>query len=173
MLHSSLSNDSQKIKKFCILCYEHSFSSMLYAYFRVMVVYLVSFEEEMERCLARLFLQQFEITQKKVPLTPHIEFRRPNQATTELKQVMQHNANVSNEAKCTMPPAIGFLTFTFFPSSAASEDRRLKAVDLIVNFLPYINKHVKSTKSMMLNRMRAKKDDLLPSIEESVTSISW
>ena len=52
-----------------------------------MVVFVVSFEEEMERSLARLFLQQFEVTQSKVPLTPHCEFRRPNQLTTELKSV--------------------------------------------------------------------------------------
>jgi len=141
-----------------------------YQFCRVMVVFIVAFEEEMERCLARLFLQQFEVTQRKVPLTPHCEFRRPNQATKELKCVMSKQIESEDDR---MPPAVGYLSFTFFPSSAASEARRLKAVDLLVNFLPYINRHVKSTKSMMLNRMRSKRSDLLPSMQDPATMISW
>mmetsp|Transcript_5770 Transcript_5770/g.11887 ORF Transcript_5770/g.11887 Transcript_5770/m.11887 type:complete len:157 (-) Transcript_5770:372-842(-) len=140
-------------------------------YFRVMVVFVVSFEDEMERCLARLFLQQFEVTQRKIPLTPHCEFRRPNQATTELKRVMGHN--IGSEDNRKMPSPVGFLSFTFFPSSAASNERHLMAVDLLVNFLPYMNRHVKSTKSMMLNRMRSKRHDLLPPLKDPVHALSW
>jgi hypothetical protein len=36
-----------------------------------------------------------------------------------------------------------------------------------------MNRHVKSTKSMMLNRMRSKRSDLLPSMQEPATLISW
>lgn len=133
-----------------------------------MVVFVVSFEEEMERCLARLFLQQFEVTQRKIPLTPHCEYRRPNQATKELQSIMN-----KDDHDQLMPPPVGFLSFTFFPSSAASNARRLQAVDLLVNFLPYMNRHVKSTKSMMLNSMRSKRSDLLPSMQEPVTMLSW
>ena len=142
-----------------------------FSIFRVMVVFVVSFEEEMERCLARLFLQQFEVTQRKVPLTPHCEFRRPNQATKELKSIMSNE--IDSEHDQIMPPPVGSLSFTFFPSSAASKARRLQAVDLLVNFLPYMNRHVKSTKSMMLNRMRSKRSDLLPSIQDPATLLSW
>jgi hypothetical protein len=136
-----------------------------------MVVFVVSFEEEMERCLARLFLQQFEVTQRKIPLTPHCEFRRPNQATKELKSVIGNNLNSENNQ--TVPLPVGFITFTFFPSSAASKARQLMAVDLLVNFLPYMNRHVKSTKSMMINRMRSKRDDILPSLKDPVNVLSW
>lgn len=133
-----------------------------------MVVFVVSFEEEMERCLARLFLQQFEVTQRKIPLTPHCEYRRPNQATKELQNILGNNKHDE-----MMSPPVGFLSFTFFPSTAASNVRRLKAMDLLVNFLPYMNRHVKSTKSMMINRMRSKRGDLLPSMQEPVTMLSW
>mmetsp|Transcript_29152 Transcript_29152/g.62470 ORF Transcript_29152/g.62470 Transcript_29152/m.62470 type:complete len:136 (-) Transcript_29152:926-1333(-) len=135
-----------------------------------MVVYIVSFKEEMERCLARLFLQQFEVTQRKIPLTPHCEFRRPNQATKEFKSIM---CQFDSERNPMMPPPVGFLSFTFFPSSAASKARHLQAVDLLVNFLPYMNHHVKSAKSMMLNMMRSKRSDLLPPIQSPVTMLSW
>ena len=136
-----------------------------------MVVFVVSFEEEMERCLARLFLQQFEVTQRKIPLTPHCEFRRPNQATKELKSVIDNEIESGHNQ--TMPSPVGFLSFTFFPSSAASNARHLMAVDLLVNFLPYMNRHVKSTKSMMLNRMRSKRYDLLPSLKDPAHELSW
>jgi len=136
-----------------------------------MVVFVVSFEDEMERCLARLFLQQFETTQRKIALTPHCEFRRPNQATKELKSVIS-NENES-EHNQIMPSPVGFLSFTFFPSSAASEARHLVAVDLLVNFLPYMNRHVKSTKSMMLNKMRSKTNHLLPTLKDPLKVFSW
>ena len=136
--------------------------------FRVTVVFAVSFEEEMERCLARLFLQQFEVTQRKIPLTPHCEFRRPNQATKELKSVIDNEIRSKD-----MPPPVGFLSFTFFPSSASSNERNLMAVDLLVNFLPYMNRHVKSTKSMMLNRMRSKRHDLLSPLKAPTHTLSW
>ena len=149
----------------CCLIYFGAFN------FRVMVVFVVSFEEEMERCLARLFLQQFEVTQRKIPLTPHCEFRRPNQATKELKSII--GSNIDSEHNQLLPSPVGFLSFTFFPSSAASKARHLMAVDLLLNFLPYMNRHVKSTKSMMLNRMRSKRYDILPSLKDPVNVLSW
>jgi hypothetical protein len=128
-----------------------------------MVVFIVSFEDEMERSLARLFLQQFEVAQRKVPLTPHCEFRRPNQLTNELKCIVGSKLDGGGN---NQPPAVGFLSFTFFPTSVMSEERRQKAAELLVNFLPYMDRHVKSTKSMMLSRMRMKKSDLLPTMQD-------
>jgi ARP2/3 complex 20 kDa subunit (ARPC4)/Arp2/3 complex, 34 kD subunit p34-Arc len=136
-----------------------------------MLVFVVSFWEEMERSLARLFLQQFEATQNKVPLTPHCEFRRPNNLTTELQSI----ADSLKEETNTMPPPVGYLSFTFFPSNTMTDERRKKAVELMVNFLPYLDGQVKNTKAMMLSRMRKKKNDLittLPSPPSSSSSLS-
>lgn len=137
---------------------------------RVIIVFVVSFEEEIERCLARLFLQQFEITQRKIPWTPYCEFRRSNQITKELRSIIDNRMNPEHNQ--TLPSPVGFLSFTFFPSSAACEERHLKAVDLLVNFLPYMDRHVKSTKSMMLNTMRFKRYDLLASLKDPVALLS-
>ena len=136
---------------------------------KAMMVYRVCFEDEMERSLARLFLQELQNTQSGVSSTPYCEYRRPNDMTEELKRILdagdtQHNslqAHDDNSSKSDLPPAVGYLTFTFFPLTCSTEDRRRKAVELVVNFLPYLDRHVKSTKSMMLSRMRMKKDDLL------------
>ena len=123
---------------------------------RTMIVFAVSFEDEMERSLARLFLQQFQVTQTKVPLTPHCEFRRPNNLTKELESIINGSYDDS------MPPPVGYLSFSFFSSNVATVERRNRATELLVNFFPYIDGQVKNTKSIMLSRMRKKKQDLLP-----------
>lgn len=136
-----------------------------------MVVFVVSFEEEMERSLARLFLQQFEATQNKVPLTPHCEFRRPTHLTMELQKI----ADSLQEESSSIPPPVGYLSFSFFHSIVATDQRRKKAVEMMVNFLPYLDGQVKNTKAMMLSRMRKKKNDLittLPSPPSSSSSLS-
>jgi hypothetical protein len=124
----------------------------------------------MERSLARLFLQQFEVTQSKVPLTPHCEFRRPNNLTKELKSIAE--AFIGD---ASVPPPVGFVSFTFFSSHVMTEERRSKAVDLLVNFLPYVDGQVKSTKALMLSGMRKKQKNLiamLPQASSSSCSIS-
>ncbi|KAL3912389.1 MAG: hypothetical protein SGILL_006903 [Bacillariaceae sp.] len=63
-----------------------------------------------------------------------------------------------------MPSPVGYLSFTFFSSNVMTEERRNNAVDLLVNFLPYVDGQVKHTKSMMLNRMRKKKKDLIATV---------
>ncbi|KAG7365318.1 ARP2/3 complex subunit (ARPC4) domain containing protein [Nitzschia inconspicua] len=135
---------------------------------KAMVVFVVSFGEEMERSLARLFLQQFEATQNKVPLTPHCEFRRPTHLTTELQSIADSLKGDSN----TLPVPVGYLSFTFFPSTVTTEQRREKAVELLVNFLPYLDGQVKNTKSMMLSRMRKKRNDLITTLPVAPSSSS-
>jgi Arp2/3 complex, 34 kD subunit p34-Arc len=132
---------------------------------KVMMVYRVCFEDEMERSLARLFLQEFQNTQTKVAVTPYCEYRRPNDMTEEMKRILADDAKSQGE-NVKFPPTVGLLTLTFFPSSTATEERRQKAVELLVNFLPYVDRHVKSTKSMMLSRMRIKRNDLLCAMKE-------
>jgi hypothetical protein len=130
---------------------------------KAMMVYRVCFDDEMERSLARLLLQELQNTQSDVASTPYCEYRRPNDMTDELKMIVENDAQKHQREKNhgKLPQAVGFLTFTFFPSSASTDVRRLKATELVVNFLPYLDRHVKSMKSMMLSHMRLKKNDLL------------
>lgn len=126
-----------------------------------MIVFVVSFHEDMERSLARLYLQQFEATQTKVLQTPHCEYRRPHHLTKELQSIADLLA-VENDS--SVPPPVGYLSFTFFPSTAKTVERQTKAVELLVNFLPYLDGQVKNTKAMMLSRMRKKKNDLITTL---------
>jgi actin related protein 2/3 complex subunit 2 len=125
-----------------------------------MVIFTVNFEDEMEKSLTRLFLQQFEGAQKQVSLSPHCEFRRGNDPPKDVLNLVEQSPNKGN-SKPT-----GYISFTFFPSHVKTLERRLKAVELMVNFFPYLDKHVKSTKSYMHIRMRTKKNDLLNELEE-------
>ena len=49
-----------------------------------MIVFTVCFQNEVERALARLFLQQFAGEQKHVPQSPHCDYRRPSDPPKEL-----------------------------------------------------------------------------------------
>lgn len=125
-----------------------------------MVVFTVDFKDVTERSLARLFLQQFAGVQKQVAQSPHIEFRRSNDPPKEILDL----GNQGSSSTCS-----GFLSFTFFPSHIKTIERQDKAVELMVNFFPYLDKHVKSTKTYMHIRMRSKKNDLLRELKERVS----
>ena len=118
-----------------------------------MLVFAVEFQDETERALARLFMQQFAGCGKQISQSPHCEFRRGNEAPKEIIDIV--GANDGNN----LP--LGYLSFTFFPLHIKTAERIERAVENMVNFLPYLDRHVKSAKSYMHSRMRSKKDDLL------------
>jgi hypothetical protein len=128
-----------------------------------MIIFVVKLEDTTERALARLFLQQFELAQKKVAQSPHCEFRRVNEPTSEVSRLVTtgHVQNYEN--------VIGFLSFTFFPFHVKTDQARWRATQLMVNFFPYLDKHIKSTKSYMHGRMRLMKDELLRELRDSKT----
>lgn len=128
-----------------------------------MIIFIVEVEDTTERALARLFLQQFEVAQKKVAQSPHCEFRRANEPTSEVEHLFTsgHVQNYEN--------AIGFLLFSFFPFHVKTAEARWRATQLMVDFFPYLDKHIKSTKSYMHSRMRLMKDDLLRELGDSKT----
>lgn len=121
--------------------------------YRTMIIFIADFEDDMERALARLFLQQFAGAQKQISTSPHCEFRRPNEPPKEVLNLIRTESHSYNP--------VGYMSFTFFPSHVKTAERRQKAVELMINFFPYLDQHVKSTKSYMHSRMRTKKDDLL------------
>ena len=117
----------------------------------------------MERSLARLFLQQFAGAQKQVAQSPHCEYRRCSDPPKEFMNL--EASQTSGSDTCS-----GFLSFTFFPSHVKTLDRQQKAVELMVNFFPYLDKHIKSTKTYMHIRMRNKKNDLMVELQERVVA---
>jgi actin related protein 2/3 complex subunit 2 len=121
-----------------------------------MVIFTVDVKDETEKALAKIFLQQFAGAQKQVSQSPHCELRRASEPPKEIPDLVDGKS-------------LGHLSFTFFPSHLKTSDRRMKAVELMVNFFPYLDKHVKSTKSYMHSRMRTKKDDLLRELKETST----
>jgi actin related protein 2/3 complex subunit 2 len=125
-----------------------------------MVVFTVDFNDVTDRSLARLFLQQFAGVQKQVAQSPHIEFRLSNDPP---KEILDLGIQVSSST-CS-----GYLSFTFFPSHVKTTERKEKTVELMANFFPYLDKHVKSTKTYMHSRIRSKKNDLLSELKERIS----
>ena len=137
--------------------YPHISMKLLDILCRVMVIFIVDFEDESERALARLFLQQFAVAQKQISHGPHCEFRRGNDPKKEVLQILESHPGAQ---------PTGYLSFTFFQSHVKTEAMRRKVVEKMVNFMPYLDKHIKSTKSYMHSRMRGKKSDLLTELRE-------
>jgi len=137
------------IQPLCGTC--HCFSTRE----KTLVIFAVDFKDDIERALTRVFLQQFAGAQKQVSQSPHCEFRRGNDPPKEIQNFLAKGCDLSK----TVPT--GYLSFAFFPSHVKTVERRQKAVELIVNFYCYLDKHVKSTKSYMNIRARAEKDNLL------------
>lgn len=137
-----------------------------------MIIFTVTIKDDIERSLGRLFCQQFAgVKQQQATATsssPHVEFRR---ATDPPKELLNHGIRCNTKLSQDNDACAGYLLFTFFPSviRKGGEPGREKATELMVNFFPYLDKHIKSTKSYMHTRMRKKKDDLLYELRE-VTS---
>jgi actin related protein 2/3 complex, subunit 2 len=126
-----------------------------------MVIFTVNISDDIERSLGRLFCQQFAGTKKQQTTpSPHCEFRRSTDPPKELLSL-----GICNQS---LGICAGYLSFTFFSSLVQKSDEqgRERATELMVNFFPYLDKHIKSTKSYMHTRMRNKKDDLLKELKE-------
>ena len=143
------------------------FPISLFSY-RVLVIFTVRVEDEMEQALARVFLQQFVGAQKQISQSPHCEFKRGSEGFKELLPASSGDGTKESGDENDDDNVTGYLAFTFFQSHLKNPERLLKAVGLMVNFLPYLDKHLKSTKSFMHSRMRAKKNDLLRELKETI-----
>jgi len=119
-----------------------------------MIIVVVTFQDPVESTLARLFLQQLEMEQSKTVQSPHCEFRQDT--TTEVRRLV-----AAGHLPLTSCGAIYYFSFTFFPFHVKTFEARWRAVHQIVEFLPYLDKHIKVTKSFMHGRMRSKQADLL------------
>jgi actin related protein 2/3 complex subunit 2 len=118
---------------------------------RVTFVFAVDFEDETDRALARIFLQEFVEAQRSVNNCPPAAYGRGHEPPTEVQGV----EGIEEEG------IAGFVSFTLFKSHVGGVGKREKAVGMLVNFGTYLQYHVKATKTYMHMRMRSKVNGLL------------
>ena len=134
---------------------------------RVTVVFPVTYLDETERSLAKLFLQQFPQASKasisKNQSMPLCDFRR---ATEPPREVISFNHETKGQSTgiekliCDQKAddltyLAGFISFTLFHIETDE-----KVTENLIMFLTYLDHHVKSSKSYMYSRMRQNKSIL-------------
>ncbi|GMH76363.1 hypothetical protein TrRE_jg10269 [Triparma retinervis] len=118
---------------------------------RVTAVFAVDFPDETDRAIARIFLQEFVEAQRSVNNCPPAAYSRGHEPPTEVQGV----EGIAEEG------IAGFVSFTLFGDHVGDGKRRGTAVGMLVNFLTYLQYHVKATKTYMHMRMRSKVNGLL------------
>ena len=121
---------------------------------RVTVVFAVDFDDEADRALARLYLQQFAKAKGKGNGAPLCGFRRGGDPPREVASVYDDSGEATGDIA-------GFLSFTFLGTHINSVEKRERAVGMMVTFLTYLDYHIKASKTNVHTRMRNKRNDLL------------
>jgi len=117
---------------------------------RVNVFFTIKFQDEQDRALARVFLQEFAEAKRKIPQAPAVTF------TTE----MPGDLSKVKEFKPSKD-LVGYVMFQMFKSHVANKEKLQRIVTLMQNFRGYLNYHITASKSHLHSRMRARVDLLL------------
>lgn len=62
---------------------------------------------------------------------------------------------------CSLSSLLSAVVSAFFPNHVQTEDKRTKAVHLLVGFRSYLHYHIKCSKTYLHMRMRSRVDSLL------------
>lgn len=109
---------------------------------RVLVVFSVDFQDEADRVIAKVFLQEFAEAQRHVSNAPNVTFtREPPNDVTKVKGFKESKN------------AVGYIMFQVFKSHV--EGNKLeRATTLFCGFRAYLHYHIKASKSQLHCRMR-------------------
>jgi len=126
---------------------------------RVTVIIPFAFlpEHEIDCALAKLFLQQFQPAQRKClnerhgRNVPMVDYFRSNNPPREIR---------GHEHDHVLLVHAGYLSLTFLEYHVDNEEKIHKAVTNVLMLHPFLDYHVKCSKSNMNSRMRSKKEAL-------------
>ena len=126
---------------------------------RVTVIIPFAFlpEHETDCALAKLFLQQFQPAQRKClnerhgKNVPMVDYFRSNDPPREIRGYEHDNVSLVHA---------GYLSLTFLEYHVDNEEKIHKALTNVLMLHPFLDYHVKCSKSNMNSRMRSKKEAL-------------
>jgi actin related protein 2/3 complex subunit 2 len=119
---------------------------------RVQVYFYVEFDDETDRAIAKVFLQEFSESQRKIPQAPAVTFTY--ECPGDLAKVKEFKPRKSSSS-------VGYLMFQMFTSHVDSKEKRTKAITLFQGFRAYLHYHIKASKAYLHSRMRNRVDSLL------------
>lgn len=127
----------------------------------VVVVFSIAFENQVEAAIARVFLQEIEISRRQsrdLATAPNVTYTQ--EAPQELKQLKDVD-------KSTGKNFIGFVSLAI-NKRIVDGDRLEKAVTLVEGYRAYLVYHIKATKSQLHTRIRSRSSNWLQVLNRAV-----
>lgn len=116
---------------------------------RVVVIFAIDFCENTDNVIARIFLQEFVETRRRLGAAPPVAFlKTPPQELQKHFNIMESDNN------------LGYVSFAF-EKSHVDRGKKDRAVATIQGFRTYLQYHIKCAKSHFHSRMRARVVSLL------------
>lgn len=131
------------------------------------VVNLSESSSQLERSLARLFMQQLAHVPSSSTV-PHCRYYRRSEAPKELVKIW-YDTKKSGEitAPWSTDACLGLLSYTFFPTHLQTPEKRHRAVFQVLCWFPYLDKHMKGLQNYLHDRMsQVASVDVSPIIEQ-------
>lgn len=120
---------------------------------RITVIFETSFQDETDKILGKVFLQEFVDARKRnrdIQSAPQVIF------SSEPPLELQNHLPKNNEGKDDTSKR--FITFVLFPRHFANEELQFKTVSQLTLFRNYFHYHIKCSKAYMHSRMRYRVD---------------
>ena len=117
---------------------------------RVTVIFSLSFQEETDRAIARIFMQEFVEVKRRLGAAPPCTFS--NNAPLELKEFGSAAAAGSGSGSAGF---IGYISFAVLKNHLEA-GKKDKVVAVLQSFRSYLQYHIKCSKSYFHARMRAR-----------------
>jgi actin related protein 2/3 complex subunit 2 len=116
---------------------------------KVSVVYALEFSDPTDWAVARIIAQEFAEAQRTISTAPSINFsdRDPPLELRSMKDIGRQSAAF-----------VGYLTFALHPRHIDTEAKRTNVINLLTQFRPYLDYHIKAAKSYLHARMRNRVD---------------
>jgi actin related protein 2/3 complex subunit 2 len=125
---------------------------------KVVVIYLVDFQETMDKAMSRIFLQDFVEGQRSVRTAPPVSFsKEPPQELASFKFPVRENVS-------------GYISFSIEKRhiEGAKKDT---AITLLTGFRSYLHYHIKCSKTYLQMRMRKRVTGWLQVLNRAVPEV--
>ncbi|KAJ2488980.1 Arp complex subunit [Coemansia sp. RSA 2050] len=125
---------------------------------RVTVIFSTLFQEEVDRVLGRVFLQEFVDARRQAAIqnAPQV-FYSSREAPLEIRHLPDLRQDES----------VGYVSFVLFPRHFADAEVREKTISQIQLFRDYLHYHIKCAKAYMHSRMRTRVKEFLKVINRA------
>ncbi|KAJ2012575.1 Arp complex subunit, partial [Coemansia sp. S680] len=125
---------------------------------RVTVIFSTLFQEEVDRVLGKVFLQEFVDARRQAAIqnAPQV-FYSSREAPLEIRHLPELRQDES----------VGYVSFVLFPRHFADAEVREQTISQIQLFRDYLHYHIKCAKAYMHSRMRTRVKEFLKVINRA------